>query len=1109
MGSIAIAAAVSLGIGVVQGLLAPKPKPQKTDVGRSNDIRFQTVEEGAFVPKLYGRKVRVAGNCIWGQHTKEHKTTSTTRTGGKGGLIGGGGQTTITETFSYTKSFAILVCDKLPGGKRGRLLRVTENTTTVISQGSPGDGDVATGFYEAEERALPSPLILVEDDLASGGAKVKIPHGQSLTFADVQSIGADSRMVVVYYEASVSIPATITVNGGPTSVALPASAGITDHREFFTLIDGTNSITIANGHASADLYLDKIYVYPGIPDGGSPTGIIDPDKPFPIDRDSPQGFYSNAMAQDGQGTTSGTTVGGGQAGFEFYTGTEDQLQSPVIVAIEGPEITPAYRGSCVFVADTYTLRGAQFSNFTFEIDPGMSDLAAIVRDLCIEDGYTSDQLDVTDLAGNVVDGLVINSYQPLSNILERLETWFGFDHKDEGGKLVFKMRGGSSIATITADELGAYSEGDTPPQGLVKTSYLAEQDLPAAIHVSYLEPDPEKDYHTAMVTAQRSVGYTVEPIEESFPLVSGGDAAQAVGLRLLYEIHHAAKPREWTVGPKYAYLNPADIVTLQLPNKTLVERILGASKSLLGPQKFKSIPERAAIYTQALPGGGGGRPPNPVGTPSNIELWLADLTPLRFEDNGLGYYVAGCPRGVGSFKGFFEYQEVAGEYELVTGFEQASMIGVIVGSFGAPPVPGVPDYTNTLTVDFYFDSGEIQSRPFTDITAAALNVLAIGEGNNVEIVQYQDAVQQSTSSPYVVRYQFSTLIRGINGTESMGAAHVAGDTVVVIGQAVKFRKAELSEIGIQRNYKGVAVGQAVNDAVAVPFLFRGQSQRPLAPAQLQGNRSANGDLNITWVHRVRVNGQLRDYVGTQLSEEEEIYVVEIWNGSTLLRTSRVRAGRLFGEPIEWRSLRNKGIEPTVATDGSVTMNGLVSTLRSTQVFNGDFTFELGSNPTDDPIPQQLYIQTAGLESTSGNKFFQFARPAGLGNSDCFISDIAANGSTLLNVSVDATGPVRLYIQRLGSDLRVFRGALVATTAPVMIAQQDWSGGLTVTVLNQSDEHQDNILYQPRVAVPRSRSFLYSANMQTQDFGSPQSAITVKVYQESALTGAGDPAEGTL
>lgn len=71
---------------------------------RLDDLGVQTSTYGANIPLVFGRGNRVAGNVIWSTGLIETCTSKKVKAGGKGG---GGG--TVTNTFTYAASFAVLV----------------------------------------------------------------------------------------------------------------------------------------------------------------------------------------------------------------------------------------------------------------------------------------------------------------------------------------------------------------------------------------------------------------------------------------------------------------------------------------------------------------------------------------------------------------------------------------------------------------------------------------------------------------------------------------------------------------------------------------------------------------------------------------------------------------------------------------------------------------------------------------------------------------------------------------------------------------------------------------------------------------------------------------
>ncbi|WP_417684631.1 baseplate multidomain protein megatron [Roseibium sp.] len=83
------------------------------ETGRLADLSVQASNEGAALPRVYGR-VRLAGQVIWATRFEEEVTEE--RQGGKGG----GGQTTTVRSYAYYANFAVALCEG-PVTKIGRI----------------------------------------------------------------------------------------------------------------------------------------------------------------------------------------------------------------------------------------------------------------------------------------------------------------------------------------------------------------------------------------------------------------------------------------------------------------------------------------------------------------------------------------------------------------------------------------------------------------------------------------------------------------------------------------------------------------------------------------------------------------------------------------------------------------------------------------------------------------------------------------------------------------------------------------------------------------------------------------------------------------------------
>ncbi|MEQ1761566.1 MAG: phage tail protein [Pyrinomonadaceae bacterium] len=122
---------VGFNIGVTLGSLLFPPEGPKLERGRVDEIRLQGAQQGSPIPIVYGRN-RTAGTIIWATGLIESTTTSTS--GGKGG--GGGVSTT---DYSYSTSFAVLICE----GTLSKVRRIWANEKVIYDWRSGGSPTLA------------------------------------------------------------------------------------------------------------------------------------------------------------------------------------------------------------------------------------------------------------------------------------------------------------------------------------------------------------------------------------------------------------------------------------------------------------------------------------------------------------------------------------------------------------------------------------------------------------------------------------------------------------------------------------------------------------------------------------------------------------------------------------------------------------------------------------------------------------------------------------------------------------------------------------------------------------------------------------------------------
>jgi hypothetical protein len=831
---LAITVAATVAVNYAASALAPRPKLNPVDRGRFDDIRLQTAEEGGFKPLCFGKRVRLAANMIWGTPTQEYITRDPGRTGGKGGSPEP--PTPPTNTFSYKKSFAFLVCATPVKSYR----RINENLEVIYNNvGS----ELFEGFSEVENGTPSGGALVVTDTELSAGRGVRLAGTGHFVNVGCSALSASLHTVSIFYKAASPAQVYASANGGTeTLVALPAT-GSTPSSVTATLLlkRGLNSLKFRGGAGTSDL--DKIFVSdtgdppePKFRDP-TPTFLIDPDAAFPSDPDNPTPYYNQAQVFDANGYFEGFLTAGGQARFELFAGKETQPQSAIIVAREGASETPAWRDDSYFVTEDYLVRDGQLGNFIFEIEPEIQRLDLILEYLyTLDERAAASECDFSALSDITPDGLVLDHRAPLEEWVKALEGWFNFDIVPRGGKVTAVKRGGAVVTRLYERELRAHLYGQERPRAAVKITHEDPTDLPGSADVIYLDPAPSKDFHTGNQTTQKQIGHSFDPETLSFPIVGDADTAQAVGQRYLDGRHLAAKPGSFVCGFGKRHLIPTDVVEVETESGTLhTYRIVQKQADLLSLVSFRAVPERASIYAQEGAGvRGRGGDVLVIGPPANTLVVVADSVPVRQADAGrLVLIAAACPRGQGSWPGYhLNKRDQNGELERVGGFQAAATVGVVeavsqsAARFGFEPA-------REFVVKLYH--GSLESRTESEVRAERLNLALYGKGSVWEVLQFLSVEAQTPTAPFVAQYKVTGTVSGLYGTEWASNVHQAGDYFVLVDAAVESFPMRPADVTLPFEFVAQTVGQAAADAEAAgttSLTFQGNSMKPLAVARV-------------------------------------------------------------------------------------------------------------------------------------------------------------------------------------------------------------------------------------------------------------------------------------
>lgn len=502
--------------------------------------------------------------------------------------------------------------------------------------------------------------------------------------------------------------------------------------------------------------------------------------------------------------------------------------------------------------------------------PADTTLGTIVETECLSSNLlTNADIDVTGLL-DTVRGYRVGTVAAIRSALEPLQGAWPFDVVQSGYRVVFRPRGGASVATIAADELDARARGEKPG---ISVTNVREMDsvLPARVVVKHM--DTGREYDIGEQYAERLNTDAINVREIELPLVMTGGEAAATAEMLLYLYWMERYDLTFRLPPTYRHLEPADVITIEADEATYELRLTATTYLPDGRLECQAKYANAAVYAPTAVGEEGQATGSRLTLAGGTLFELLDIPLLRDDDDRPGFpvamagYLSDWPGGI-----LFRTDDGGQTWTDLQGFgAPGAAIGYAPAAIGAGRTDLI-DKSSVLTVRLY--SGDLSS-----VTESAMlngaNHFAYGVHGRWEIIAAQNCVLQADGS-----YVLTDLLRGRFGTEWACGQHAANDKIVLLASSrLAFVGSTLNAIGAARTYRGITSSKAIDSAPNVDWTYEGVNLECLAPVHLNGSRHpSTQDWSLTWVRRTRVGGEWRNYVDATLGESSEAYEIDVFDG---------------------------------------------------------------------------------------------------------------------------------------------------------------------------------------------------------------------------------------
>lgn len=490
-------------------------------------------------------------------------------------------------------------------------------------------------------------------------------------------------------------------------------------------------------------------------------------------------------------------------------------------------------------------------------------LETIVADLLARAGYETGDSALSSLSSTEVEGYVVDGPMPARAACEPLQAYESFHLVESDGVLKASLFAAAPSVSIALGETRAASLGhDQPP--LLTITRAQEQDGPREVVVDY--PDAALDFQRGSQRARRLSGASRAILKMAVPVMMDAARAKRVAERHLYLAHAEQKEIQAHLSRAYAPLDPGDVIQIAEDVLRITETALDSMQV-----KIKAVPALPETLNSAANADSGGASRRIIAALVPTNIYLLDIPLLRREDNQPGFYVAAT--GYDGWQGATLWRAADNiTYTPIDTLRVSATSGVATTVLGSAST-AVMDREQSVTVSLIY--GSLASITDDELLAGG-NAALLGH----EIIQFKTATLNADGS-----YTLSQLLRGRRGTESDVATHSISEHFVLLSAStLHFLPLESSVRGISARYRGVTVGQALDDAPYHTFTPSFKTLQPFAPVHLAASRNTGGDITFTWKRRARRDAEWVDYVDVPLDEDTESYDVEILNGVTVVRT---------------------------------------------------------------------------------------------------------------------------------------------------------------------------------------------------------------------------------
>ena len=541
--------------------------------------------------------------------------------------------------------------------------------------------------------------------------------------------------------------------------------------------------------------------------------------------------------------------------------------------------------------------------FLRKIQRSTVDLADVVTNLLQRIGVSPSDINTDDVTGLSLLGYTISQPMTLRAVFSELAQAFKYDLVESNGTFLYKTRGSSSGITIPHTALA-----DVDAHGWLKES--AENDIARTRKIALTYRDIDRDYgdNVQAISLPDYVNLELDndtPIEVKVPVVLEAVDARKLAEVLLFSKLVYNSTYEFSLSPKYKYLDPGDVVTVTREDPTLDDAVLRLRSVDQGADhtvKITASKEDPDIHNDTVEIFGnigrferGEIPP----VSPRVDPYLLAI-PGRSDDE--------IAAANSSYTVYFALLNT----RVTT--PPVNDVGVVIDgdqsyTFDPPasyPTWGYVTEPLDLVLNFYstdessmtirlINEGQFPLASAADkdtmLADGKVNLAIVGQ----ELVQFRDVVDNGNGT-----YTLSHFHRVLHGTEQYVGSHVIGEKFILLGNELGVLdeqgiiQLDIAKSGSPR--KIIQINAHSGNPFQPPFVefYITTNLRPFSPSGVS-MEYVSGDMVLEWQYRARYNADLSTFNWSDVPHSEAAnYTYYLFTDPTTLNlfdpTTYLRAG---------------------------------------------------------------------------------------------------------------------------------------------------------------------------------------------------------------------------